>query len=131
MTELWLEHILSKHNQALGRMGEQAAAQYLVEHGYRILAENARTPHGELDLIAELDDELVFVEVKTRSSTTYGYPEEAVTPTKLKHMWEAAQYLIAENWDEYGNRLSRFDVLAIRVGKKNQIIEIVHIKNVQ
>lgn len=122
---------MSKHNQALGRMGEQAAAQYLEEYGYRILAENARTPHGELDLIAELDDELVFVEVKTRSSTTYGYPEEAVTPTKLKHMWAAAQYLIAKNWDEYGNRLSRFDVLAIRVGKKNQIIEIVHIKNVQ
>ncbi len=68
--------------QRLGASGERRAASWLEARGYRILDRNWRCPSGELDLVAELADELVIVEVKTRRGSAMGAPEEAITPAK-------------------------------------------------
>lgn len=86
-----------KHNQRMGRWGEQAAAAYLLERGYQILARNVRTPYGEIDLVAEVDGLMVFVEVKARASRRFGLPEESLTLRKLKHMRAAAGHYAAEH----------------------------------
>ena len=57
-----------KHNQKIGKWGEDAVAAYLKERGYEILARNARTPYGEIDIVAKQEDVYIFVEVKTRTS---------------------------------------------------------------
>lgn len=86
-----------KHNQKIGRWGEEAAVAYLLEKGYRILGRNARTPYGEIDIVAGIEDATVFVEVKARTSRSFGLPEEALTPRKLKHMRAAAGHYAAEH----------------------------------
>ena len=93
---------MSNHNQRIGRWGEEVAAQYLEARGYERVAQNVRTPHGEIDLIMRLDEITIFVEVKTRTSSRYGYPEEALTPRKLQHMFEsAAHYTQAHKIDHW------------------------------
>jgi putative endonuclease len=80
------------HRQAIGRKGEDLAAVFLAEKGFRILARNWRCRAGEIDLIAEKDGRVHFVEVKTRQTRTYGYPEEAVTQKKLQHFAHAVEF---------------------------------------
>jgi putative endonuclease len=70
----------------LGRQGEDLAAAYLVAHGYRILARNWRCPEGEVDVIARHEGTVVIVEVKTRTSLSYGHPLEAITAGKLARL---------------------------------------------
>ena len=71
---------------ALGRRGEAIAERYLVAAGMSIVDRNWRCPQGELDLVARDGDELVFVEVKTRSSVAFGHPLEAITAVKLARL---------------------------------------------
>jgi len=93
-----------------GREGEELAAKFLQEKGYNILETNWRFRHKEIDIIAIRDDEIVFVEVKTRKNTDFGYPEEAVDYNKQKHLIDAAEaYMIDKNLDLN----ARFDVISI------------------
>ena len=114
--------------QRRGRWGERVAARYLQAHGYRILARNVRTPYGELDLVAQQGDEVVFVEVKTRATLAFGWPEEAVTPRKLEHLAAAAQMWLAEH-PEVGDAW-RVDVIAVRVRPGEESVEIRHFEDV-
>jgi putative endonuclease len=97
-----------------GRRGEEIAARYLSEKGFRILQRGYRARCGEIDLIALDGAELVFVEVKCRSSLQCGDPLEAVTPTKRGRILRAAAlYLQATGgWE----RPCRFDIVAVRLG---------------
>ncbi|MBE0686035.1 MAG: YraN family protein, partial [Anaerolineaceae bacterium] len=70
--------------QTLARWGEETAHNYLVERGIRIVEKNYRTQSGEIDLIGFENDDLIFFEVKTRSSINFGYPEEAVNSKKIE-----------------------------------------------
>ncbi len=79
-------------NQSIGRWGEQAAADYLCQHGYTVTGRNVRTPYGEIDLVAEKEGQIVFVEVKTRTGASFGPPEVAVTPRKQAHMQACADH---------------------------------------
>jgi putative endonuclease len=78
------------YNQEIGRWGEELAGWYLQQKGYHILAKNYRTAYGEIDLVAlekvEGESFLVFVEVKTRTSESFGYPEQALTRRKWDHL---------------------------------------------
>ncbi len=85
------------HNQAIGKWGEKAAEEYLRGKGFIILENNVRTPYGEIDIIASIEDLIVFVEVKTRTSRSFGYPEEALTYRKLGHMRASAEYYAARH----------------------------------
>lgn len=97
--------------QMLGRRGEQMAAEALRERGYRIVEQNFRCRYGEIDLIAEEQDDLVFVEVKTRRGTAFGQPEEAVTRAKRRKLAEVASYYLDVR--NAGDRPWRIDVVAI------------------
>ncbi len=99
--------------QALGAEGEAAAADALRRAGYRILETNLRTPLGEIDLLAQQGDILCFVEVKTRSSSAFGHPAEAVTPAKQSRMRRTSALLVQQRrWDGP----CRFDVVAVTRG---------------
>lgn len=78
----------------LGKIGEEFAANLLELQGYRILERNFRCRMGEIDLIAEKDGEISFVEVKTRRSARFGRPAEAVSPEKQRRMRKAAEFYL-------------------------------------
>lgn len=102
---------MSLLRKLLGRAGEDRAAEHLAEQGYRILERNYTAPQGELDLIALEGDTLVFVEVKTRKSESYGPPELAVDRRKQGRMIKAALgYLKHKRLHQVP---CRFDVVAI------------------
>lgn len=75
-----------KAKDALGRQGEDVAASYLADQGFTVVERNWRCEHGELDVIAVDGRDTVFVEVKTRSSTAFGHPFEAITDAKLARL---------------------------------------------
>lgn len=98
-------------NRLLGNRGERAAAKYLKQQGYRILARQSRSRIGEIDLIALDGRTVVFVEVKTRASLAAGHPAEAITAAKRRQLTRTAL-----SWLKRRNMLhcsSRFDVIAI------------------
>lgn len=78
----------------LGRLGEDFAAGLLTAEGYRVIERNFRCRAGEIDIIAEKNGELSFVEVKTRRTLTFGQPAEAVTLEKQRRLRETAAYYI-------------------------------------
>ena len=118
----------SNWKQSLGRWGENIAANYLKNQGYTILAQSKHIGHAEVDVFAQKDDELVLVEVKTRSSSAHGQPEEAVDERKLLHLIEAAQRYVIE---EESDLPWRIDVIAITGNpNKNTEPEIVWYENV-
>jgi len=86
-----------KHNQRIGKWGEDVASEHLAQRGYEIIGRNVRTPYGEIDIIAKQDDTTIFVEVKTRTSNKMGLPEESITPKKQEHMIACAEHYVAEN----------------------------------
>lgn len=133
---------MKSSRQKLGDWGEERAAAYLKEKGYTILDRNARTPYGEIDLVVrqpltpEEDNPsqrqqqksmIAFIEVKTRSTSSFGYPEQSINQRKQEHMLASAQaYLqehpeIDEDW--------RIDVIAVRRFSDGRPIEIIHFEN--
>ena len=95
----------------LGNAGESFAARYLEQHGYKILEKNFRVRSAEIDIIAEFDGVIVFVEVKTRSDTKHGLPAEAVNLRKQKKIIEAASVFLQN--EKYFDSPCRFDVIEI------------------
>lgn len=77
--------------QRFGAWGEHQAETYLILQGLSLLERNYRTPYGEIDLVMQHGDRIVFVEVKARSSDAFGLPEESVTDRKMEHLVQAAQ----------------------------------------
>ena len=99
--------------------GEVAAKRYLEEKGYRILDENYAGRMGEIDLIAKDGEVVVFLEVKARESTAFGYPIEAVTPQKVRKIaLTAQQYLVQKRM--LGASV-RFDVIEVLYGEINHV----------
>jgi putative endonuclease len=116
---------MGNQKQKLGRWGEDAAALYLTERGYTIVARNVRTEYGEIDLIAKQGEQLVFVEVKARRGQQFGEPEEAVTLAKQEHLANAAESYLQAN-PHSGDW--RVDVIAIN-RRRGSELEIVHFEN--
>ena len=94
-----------------GDFGEDMAEEYLIRGGCTILARNFSCRAGELDIVADKDGELVFCEVKTRKSDSYGFPAEAVNYRKRERMKKAAAYFALIN--SLGGRRMRFDVIEV------------------
>jgi putative endonuclease len=110
---------------SLGKQGEELAARYLEQRGCTIVARNHRTPLGELDIIARDRRYLLFIEVKTRRSSAFGTPAEAVGPHKQRQVVRAAQWYLATV--RYPDLQPRFDVIAVIVGSGEPVIS--HIQN--
>lgn len=115
---------MAKHLD-LGRRGEQIAAEHLRNNGYRILEQNWRFKHAEIDIIAEKGGELVFVEVKTRTGDWYGDPEVAVDWRKERYLQRASAAYI--NLKRYDGEI-RFDILAITF-RENSSHDLYHIED--
>ena len=109
-----------------GRKSEDIAKDLLVSKGYRFIQRNFYTRHGEIDLIFEDRNELVFVEVKSSKGDYYGQPEERIDRTKVKRLTESARIFLAEN--KIRNKDCRFDVVSILYEEDNSA-RINHIKN--
>jgi putative endonuclease len=106
---------MATHND-LGKTGEELAVQYFITRGYEILHQNWRFSHYEIDLIAKKNNKLHFVEVKTRTSSLYGHPEESVTKKKFKYLQKAADEYLHQN---KGFKWIQYDILAITLHKNN------------
>lgn len=116
---------MSDGRQLLGQAGEEAACCELRRRGYRILARRYRTRVGEIDIVARDGGAVVFVEVKTRSSTLFGTPLEAVTPRKQAQVRRmAADYLWRSG---LGDVPCRFEVVAVMVDaqRRPRSVEVV------
>jgi putative endonuclease len=110
-------------NKELGEEGEQMAADYLKKNGWSILELNYRYGHSEIDLIAEKDGLLVFFEVKARTNTTYGMPEDFVNDRKAEFIIRAAEHYVRQA-DWHGN--IRFDIISI---VKKEVMELKHLED--
>ncbi len=110
----------------LGKSGEAIALNYLKNNKYKIIAKSFRLFRGEVDIIASDQKTLVFVEVKTRKSTDYGFPEESVTPSKQRQIRKIAQGFLAKN--NLQDVECRFDVISLSFDEKEGY-SIRHIKN--
>jgi putative endonuclease len=113
-----------KHNQKIGKWGEDAVATYLAQRGYEIIARNARTPYGEIDIVAKQADIMIFIEVKTRTSNKMGLPEESVNFRKQAHMLACAEHYAAENAIDHW----QIDVISVE-GKVGLEPKITHFAN--
>ena len=102
---------MSTPRQRLGDLGEKAAEELLAANGYRIVARKHRCPRGEVDLVAEQGEMLVFVEVRTRASRLFGGPEETIGIAKQRRLVSAARDFLAR-W-RGPPRSARFDVVAV------------------
>lgn len=111
---------MARHNQ-LGKAGEDEACRYLEAKGFHILVRNWRFGHHEIDIIAQDEECIIFVEVKTRSTDQWGHPEDFVSKAQMKRIVEAADFYIKEYDIE---KEPRFDVVAIV--NKFGTIEIEH-----
>ena len=112
----------------LGKIGESIALETAKRRGYQMVATNVRTPYGEIDLILKTAHQLIFAEVKTRTSFSFGYPEQASNALKLSHMIQSAQFYMLQNnlRDEY-----RIDVISILYdSNKHQVANLEWIENV-
>lgn len=113
-----------KHNRTVGQWGEDTAATYISQRGFEIIARNARTPYGEIDIIARQGDLTIFVEVKTLSSSRNFFPEQNVTARKRNHMLACAEHYAAEHSIDHW----QIDVIAIE-GKQGLEPKITHFEN--
>lgn len=114
---------MAQHNE-LGKKGEQIAVDFLVEGGYKIVEKNYRFDKAEVDIIAQKENTLAIVEVKTRSTSNFGDPQNFVKPKQIQQLVKAVdEYVTVNNLDVD----VRFDVIAIVKNGKN--IKINHLKN--
>lgn len=99
----------------LGRRGENIIADYITKLGYKVVERNFECNQGEIDIIAKDKEELVFIEVKTRTDISYGEASEAVTNTKKRHLINSIKYYIYKQKLE--NQPIRIDVAEVYINK--------------
>lgn len=110
----------------IGRLGENLAVKYLEGLNYKILERNFECRQGEIDIIAKDNLELVFIEVKTRTSLKYGTPAEAVNSFKQKHLIRAVEYYLYSRHLE--EEFVRLDIIEVYMSKNKY--RLSHIKQI-
>lgn len=113
-------------NRELGNHGEDLACKFLEKNGYKIIERNKSfSKFCEIDIIAQIKNTLVFVEVKTRKTNSFGFPLEAITKTKYSHIRQGALTYLGENSKKFSN--FRIDAIGITLEPK---VEIKHLQNI-
>ena len=107
---------MATHNE-IGKKGESLAADWLEKSGFTLLHHNWRHSHYEIDIIASRSNMLHFIEVKTRRSNRFGYPEESVSDRKMENLMQAAEEFLYRHpeWKKV-----QYDVLSITMGKNEE-----------
>ena len=113
-------------NSEIGLIGESYARDYLQHKNYQIIACNWRFKRAEIDLIAIRKQTLVFVEVKTRSYTYFGQPEEFITENQINRIFDASQRFL-EKLDRFEE--IRYDIVSVILNKQNKLQKISHFKD--
>jgi len=113
--------------QEVGKLGEKAAQKFLKKRGYRIRETGFRCRHGEIDIIAQQKDCLVFVEVRTKSNLEFGTPEESITQAKKERLIASALTYTATHQNL--PPLWRIDVIAIELDDRGKVERIAIIEN--
>lgn len=116
------------YQQQVGQQGEEIAADYLRAQGYEILDRNYHSRFGEVDLVAEKDQCIIFVEVKTRTNDSFGLPEESVTPEKLEKVYDTALLWLQDHPEKPDDW--RMDAIAILMDKTLTPHDIQHFINI-
>ncbi|OSY88811.1 hypothetical protein WH52_03855 [Tenacibaculum holothuriorum] len=114
---------MAQHND-LGKQGELLAIEYLIENGYSIVEKNYRFQKAEIDIIAQKNNVLAVLEVKTRSTDYFGNPQDFVNPKKIKLLVSAIDNYVIENDLDVE---IRFDIIAII--KNKNVFQIEHLKD--
>ena len=114
-------------NINIGKYGEGLACKYLESKGYKIKERNYRTFLGEIDIVCEYKKNIIFVEVKTRRSDKFGYPEEAINFIKQRKIIKNALCYLSK-YHLWGENCC-FDVVLVRISKDKDIKSIKHIRN--
>lgn len=112
-------------NRKTGKLAEDFAAKALIKKGYQIIERNFSTRLGEIDIIAKDKNTLVFVEVKAKTGTYFGLPEEMVDKKKLNRI-----RFMAEVYLEGKNLPGRIDVIAIILSQNKELLSLTHYQNV-
>ncbi len=115
---------MAEHND-LGNLAEELAATFLEKKGYKILVRNFRYQRGEIDIIAEFNNQIIIVEVKARGSDIFMEPQEAVTKTKIKSLVMVADFFMK---DRNLNQEVRFDIIAVLPDEKRKL-QITHLED--
>ncbi len=116
------------YQKQIGDKGEKIASDFLLEKGYKLLDQQFSTRFGELDLVMEDSGSIVFVEVKTRTTDSFGPPESSITPEKLERIhdagliWLQRHPLVDDFW--------RIDVVSVILDKMKMVKDIHHFINV-
>ena len=119
---------MEKYKQIVGDFGESLAQKYLITKGYVIIGTKIKNSYQEIDIIAQRQQKLVFVEVKTRTSDLLGEAEEAMNGQKIKNLKKAMQeYALVHNHDFDD---VRGDLIAITINKSKKIANIKHYRDI-
>ena len=117
---------MKSSNRELGNRGEDLACKFLEKNAYKIIERNKSfSKFCEIDIIAQIKNTLVFVEVKTRKTNSFGSPLEAITKTKYSHIRQGALTYLGENSKKFSN--FRIDAIGITLEPK---VEIKHLQNI-
>lgn len=119
---------MSTARQRLGEFGERIAAHRLEASGFSIIARNARTHGGEIDIVAADGDDVVFIEVRTRRAIP-GLAAESLTPAKLQRMWQCAMDYCDTN--AIAPERARIDVISIDLGPAGAADHIEHFRGIE
>lgn len=110
----------------LGRWGEDLAGRFLHDAGFQILETNYRCARGEVDIVAQDGDDVVFVEVRTRRGSEFGTPEESVTAAKAQRLIATAEHYLQE---KSGETSWRIDLVSIRLDRSGRLEDINHLRH--
>ena len=111
----------------LGHWGESHARRYLEGKGYTVSATNYRCRWGEVDIVAQHGEEIVFIEVRTRRGVAFGTPEESVTATKSQRLAATAQHYLENSGLEQSQW--RVDLVSIHLDVAGKLLEVNHLEN--
>ncbi len=109
--------------QAFGKAGEDLAVRYLKKKGYKVIQQNYTCPLGEIDIIARQKKTIVFVEVKTRRSLSFGSAKLAITPHKQRKISMTALYYLKSS--QQMDQDARFDVVTVQSAGDSQEIDLI------
>lgn len=110
-----------------GKIGEKIAKDYLEKKGYKIIEQNFKTKYSEIDLVAKKNNELIFVEVRTKRGEFFGTPEDSLNKKKLRKLWWNAQSFIAK---KHWQGPYRIDAVCIVLKLDNAIERLEHYENI-
>lgn len=116
------------NKQIVGEFGEDLARKYLIKNGYDIIAGNIKIGYKEIDIIARKKELLVFVEVKTRTSSFYGEADEAVTAFKTNNLKQAVSAYLAQKKNNYDD--IRLDLVSVDIDKRKKTAKIRHYEDI-